>query len=51
MKEPQMKAIAGMIAETLANLNDDAKIREIRGQVRELCDQFPLYRERLNREK
>ena len=51
MKEPQMKAIAGMIAETLANLNDEAKIREIRGQVQKLCDQFPLYRERLNREK
>ncbi len=51
MKEPQMKAIAGMIAETLANLNDEAKIREIRGQVQKLCDQFPLYRERLNRER
>jgi glycine hydroxymethyltransferase len=51
MKEPQMKAIAGMIAETLASLNDEAKLREIRGQVQKLCDQFPLYRERLNREK
>jgi glycine hydroxymethyltransferase len=51
MKEPQMKTIAGLIAETLASLNDEAKIREIRGQVQKLCDQFPLYRERLNREK
>ena len=50
MKEPQMKTIAGLIAETLASLNDEAKLKDIRGQVQRLCDQFPLYRERLERE-
>ena len=50
MKEPQMKTIAGLIAETLASLNDEAKLKDIRRQVQRLCDQFPLYRERLERE-
>ncbi len=51
MKEPQMKEIAGLIAETLASMNDEAKIKDVRAQVGRLCEQFPLYRERLNREK
>ena len=50
MKEPQMKTIAGLIAETLASLNDEAKLKDIRRQVQRLCDQFPLYWERLERE-
>jgi glycine hydroxymethyltransferase len=41
MKEPEMKRIAGWIAEVLAH-PDDAAVRDrVRGGVRELCQQFP----------
>jgi glycine hydroxymethyltransferase len=43
MKEPEMRTIAGWIAETLDHRTDDAKLREIRGRVEELAEQFPLY--------
>jgi glycine hydroxymethyltransferase len=43
MKEPEMKTIAKWIAAALENRNDAAKLAEIRGQVGELAEQFPLY--------
>jgi glycine hydroxymethyltransferase len=43
MKEAEMKTIAGWIATALENRNDAAKLAEIRGQVGELAEQFPLY--------
>jgi glycine hydroxymethyltransferase len=43
MKEPEMKTIAKWIAGALENRNDAAKLAEIRGQVGELAEQFPLY--------
>jgi glycine hydroxymethyltransferase len=43
MKEAEMKTIAGWIASALENRNDAAKLAEIRGQVGELAEQFPLY--------
>jgi glycine hydroxymethyltransferase len=43
MKEAEMKTIAGWIASALENRNDPAKLAEIRGQVGELAEQFPLY--------
>jgi glycine hydroxymethyltransferase len=43
MKEPEMKTIAKWIAAALENRNDTAKLAEIRGQVGELAEQFPLY--------
>jgi glycine hydroxymethyltransferase len=38
-----MKTIAGWIASALENRNDAAKLTEIRGQVGELAEEFPLY--------
>jgi glycine hydroxymethyltransferase len=43
MKEPEMRTIAGWIAETLEHRTDEARLREIRGRVGELAEQFPLY--------
>jgi glycine hydroxymethyltransferase len=43
MKEPEMKVIAGWIAEALEKRNDEAALGKIRGQVLELAEKFPLY--------
>jgi glycine hydroxymethyltransferase len=43
MKEPEMRTIAKWIAEALEHRNDEAKLAQIRGQVAELAEQFPLY--------
>jgi len=43
MKETEMRTIAGWIATALAHRNDSAKLADIRGQVNELADEFPLY--------
>src|ERR1700745_1988145 len=43
MKEPEMRVIARWIAEALEHRADAAKLRQIRGGVLELANQFPLY--------
>jgi len=43
MKEPEMKLIAGWIAQALEKRNDEAALGKIRGQVLELAERFPLY--------
>ena len=43
MKEPEMRTIAGWIAEALDHRTDEARLRAIRGRVGELAEQFPLY--------
>ena len=43
MKEEQMKTIAKWIGQALEHRNDSAKLAEIRGQVGELAEEFPLY--------
>jgi glycine hydroxymethyltransferase len=43
MKEPEMRVIAGWIAEALEHRTDAAKLRQIRGQVLEMAEKFPLY--------
>jgi len=43
MKQPEMKTIAKWIAEALAHRSDAARLAQIRGQVGELAEQFPLY--------
>ena len=42
-KEAEMKTVAKWIAEALEHRNDAAKLAEIRGQVGEMAEQFPLY--------
>src|SRR6202044_1140436 len=43
MKEPEMRVIAGWIAEALDHRSNAAKLQQIRGQVMELGEKFPLY--------
>ncbi len=43
MKEPEMRVIAGWIAQALEHRADEAKLKQIRGQVMELAEKFPLY--------
>jgi glycine hydroxymethyltransferase len=43
MKEGEMRTIAKWIAGALENRNDGAKLAEIRGQVGEMAEEFPLY--------
>lgn len=43
MKEDEMRLVARLIAEVIDNTGDEAVYRKVRAQVRELCDQFPLY--------
>jgi len=47
MGEPEMRKIASLIAEVLANVEDPGRQARVAGQVRELSTGFPLYRERL----
>jgi glycine hydroxymethyltransferase len=43
MKEPEMRVIAGWIAQALEHRSDETKLRQIRGQVLEMAEKFPLY--------
>jgi glycine hydroxymethyltransferase len=43
MKEPEMRVIAGWIAQALEHRTDSARLRQIRGQVLEMAEKFPLY--------
>jgi glycine hydroxymethyltransferase len=43
MKEAEMRTIAGWIVKALDRRNDPQALRQIRGQVVELANQFPLY--------
>ncbi|MFN7950822.1 MAG: serine hydroxymethyltransferase [bacterium] len=47
MKEGEMSAIGRMIVRVLSNPEDQAVLDTVRGEVTELCERFPLYRERL----
>lgn len=43
MREAEMRQIATWIAQALEHRGDAGKLRQIRGEVRELADAFPLY--------
>jgi glycine hydroxymethyltransferase len=43
MKEPEMRVIAGWIAQALEHRTDAAKLQQIRGAVLEMAEKFPLY--------
>ena len=43
MREPEMRVIAGWIAQALEHREDAAKLRQIRDQVLEMAEKFPLY--------
>jgi glycine hydroxymethyltransferase len=43
MKEPEMRIIAGWIAEALEHRTDRSKLQQIRSQVHEMAEKFALY--------
>jgi glycine hydroxymethyltransferase len=50
MREEEMRLIGQLIAEVLQDVTAEARQRGVRDKVRELCQQFPLYAERLGRD-
>lgn len=47
MKEKEMELIGNYIADVFENINDNNKIAEVKGKVKELCAAYPLYKGRL----
>jgi glycine hydroxymethyltransferase len=47
LKENEMRQIGAWIDEALQNIENPAVLTKIRGEIRELCQQFPLYAHRL----
>lgn len=47
LKEAEMKQVGAWVDRALQNIDNEAALAEIRGEVRELCQQFPLYAHRL----
>jgi glycine hydroxymethyltransferase len=43
MREPQMDRVAALMARVLRAPDDEAGIAAVRGEVQELCREFPLY--------
>jgi glycine hydroxymethyltransferase len=43
MKQKDMKVIAGWINDVLSDPENTSVLERVRGQVRELCEQYPLY--------
>ena len=41
MREPEMRRIAGWIVDVLRHGGDEARLARIRGEVADLCEQFP----------
>jgi glycine hydroxymethyltransferase len=51
LKEAEMTTIAGLIARTLAAVNDETVLKAVAQQVGELCKRFPVYPHRLGTRK
>jgi glycine hydroxymethyltransferase len=47
MKEPEMKRIAKFIHQVISNLGNESVYKKTELEVRGLCEEFPLYKEKL----
>ena len=47
LKEAEMGLVAGFIADAVANIGNDDKLKTIKVQVNQMMKQFPLYANRL----
>ncbi len=47
MCEKEMRIIAGLIASVIDDIENESLIADVRSEVKKLCDNFPLYRERI----
>ncbi|MFH1237723.1 MAG: serine hydroxymethyltransferase [Candidatus Aenigmatarchaeota archaeon] len=43
MKESEMKQVAELMDKAIKNHKDDAALKKVRGEVKELCRHFPVY--------
>lgn len=48
MKEEEMKTVALLISDVIKHPKDEKRIQAVKGEVKALCDRFPLYYERVN---
>ena len=51
MKEAEMRQIAGLISEVLSAPEDEAVQKNVRERVKEMCERFPIYENRLVRSR
>jgi glycine hydroxymethyltransferase len=51
MREEEMRVIAGWISEVLAEPESDSVQANVRARVKELCERFPIYENRLVRSR
>jgi glycine hydroxymethyltransferase len=51
MKEPEMVKIAALIDQVLSNTGNEAVYNQVRAEIKALCQQFPLYKPRLDEYK
>jgi glycine hydroxymethyltransferase len=51
MKEAEMRQIAEWISEVVADPENESVQQSVRGRVKELCEQFPIYENRLIRSR
>ncbi len=49
MKEQEMGQIAALIDKVISNLGDEQVYSQVKAEVLELCQRFPLYKERLEK--
>jgi len=51
MKEPEMRLIGGLISEVLGDPENETVQSSVRSRVKELCERFPIYENRLVRSR
>ncbi|MEK6406345.1 MAG: serine hydroxymethyltransferase [Acidobacteriota bacterium] len=51
MKEQEMRVIAGLISEVLGDSENESLQASVRNRVKELCERFPIYENRLVRSR
>ena len=49
MKEEEMRTIARLIACIIDDVHNEKRIEEVKNEISSLCEQFPLYRDRIER--
>jgi glycine hydroxymethyltransferase len=49
MKETEMETIASLIDKVISNLGDEEGYSQVKEKVLELCERFPLYKDRIER--
>jgi len=44
MKEEEMKIIARVFTDAIKNYEDEEKLKELKREILELCEKFPIYK-------